>query len=176
LDGVIVDAFNTDMDVDGNPEILIQAKTKDSVYNTTVYAFEFDNGKANKLDFPKLTSAQKKGYRGNDSFYVQAGNLMRQFALYDGTGKEAKPNGQKRLLQYGLRNNEFTVKQISKDSTDTKTVASVESPYIKTSTETKHSKSSNSKSSSSSSKKKKHKSEESHTSHKKKKKKHHNSD
>ena len=173
LDGVIVDAFNTDMDVDGNPEILIQAKTKDSVYNTTIYAFEFDNGKANKLDFPKLTSAQKKGYRGNDNFYVQDGNLMRQFALYDGTGKDAKPNGQRRLLQYGLRDNEFTVKQISKDTTDIKAVSpAVESP-VKTKTESSHSKSLNSKSSKKSSKKKKHKSEETHTSHKKKKKHHH---
>ncbi|MFI5159067.1 MAG: hypothetical protein ACHQF4_09390, partial [Sphingobacteriales bacterium] len=61
LDGSIVDVFNTDMDMDGNPEILIQAKTTDSVYNTAIYAFEFSNGKANKLDFPKLTSSQKKG-------------------------------------------------------------------------------------------------------------------
>ena len=171
LDGVIVDAFNTDMDVDGNPEILIQAKTKDTVYNTSMYAFEFNNGKANKLDFPKLTSSQKKGYHGNDNFYVQDGNLMRQFALYDGAGKEAKPNGQKRLLQYGLRNNEFTVKQISTDSTDTKAVTPVETAPVKEKTETMHSKLS-----SSSSKKKKHRSEESHTSHKRKKKKHHHSD
>ncbi|WP_461451996.1 hypothetical protein [Mucilaginibacter sp.] len=175
LDGVVVDAFNTDMDVDGNPEILIQAKTKDSVYNTTIYAFEFDNGKANKLDFPKLSSSQKKGYRGNDSFYVQDGNLMRQFALYDGTGKDAKPNGQKRLLQYGIRNNEFTVKQISKDSTDTKAVGPFAATPLKKSTESKHSKYSDSKSIKKSSKKKKHKTEERHAS-RKKRKKHHQSD
>ena len=170
LDGIIVDAFNTDMDVDGNPEILIQAKTKDSIYNTTIYAFEFDNGKANKLDFPKLTSSQKKGYRGNDNFYVQDGNLMRQFELYDGTGKEARANGQKRLLQYGLRDNEFTVKQISTDSAVTKAITPVETAPVKKKIETKHSKSRNNSS------KKKKKTKETHTSHKKKKKKHHHSD
>ena len=31
LDGEITDVFNTDMDLDGNPEILIQAKENDTV-------------------------------------------------------------------------------------------------------------------------------------------------
>ena len=165
LNGSIVDAFNTDMDMDGNPEILIQAKTNDSVYNTAIYAFEFSNGKANKLDFPKLTSSQKKGYRGNDNFYIQDGNLMRQFAIYEGSGKEAKPTGQKRLFQYGLRDNEFTIKQIGKDSTQIKQTTAVTTPVKKT-TEEKHT----------SSKKKKHKEEEHKSTSHKKKKKHHHSD
>jgi len=165
LNGSIVDAFNTDMDMDGNPEILIQAKTNDSVYNTVIYAFEFSNGKANKLDFPKLTSSQKKGYRGNDSFYIQDGNLMRQFAIYEGSGKNAKPTGQKRLFQYGLRDNEFTIKQIDKDSTQVKQTTAV-TPPVKKTTEEKHT----------SSKKKKHKEEEHKSTSHKKKKKHHHSD
>jgi CRISPR/Cas system-associated protein endoribonuclease Cas2 len=172
LDGSIVDAFNTDMDMDGNPEILIQAKTNDTVYNTTIYAFEFSNGKANKLNFPKLTSSQKKGYRGNDNFYIQDGNLMRQFAIYDGSGKAAKPTGQKRLFQYGLHDNEFTIKQIGKDSTETKQTTVVPA-LIKTQAEKKHN--SSQKEKHTSSKKKKHKEEEhKSTSHKKKKRHHHN--
>ncbi|WP_158994779.1 hypothetical protein [Mucilaginibacter sp. L196] len=173
LNGAIVDAFNTDMDMDGNPEILIQAKTNDSVYNTIIYAFEFSNGKANKLDFPKLTSSQKKGYRGNDNFYIQDGNLMRQFALYEGSGKQAKPTGQKRLFQYGLRNNEFTIKQIGKDSTNVKQTAAAATPVKKT-TEEKHN--SSQKENHTSSKKKKHKEEEHKSTSHKKKKKHHHSD
>jgi len=182
LDGGIVDVFNTDMDVDGNPEIIIQAKTNDTVYNTAIYAFEFENGKADKLDFPKLTSSQKKGYRGNDNFFIQDGNLMRQFDIYEGSGKEAKSTGRKRVFQYGLRNNEFTIKQISKDSTDNKeTVVATVAP-VKKHSEEKHtsSKSSNSKSSKkekhTSSKKKKHREEEHRTTSHKKKKKHHHSD
>ena len=173
LNGSIVDAFNTDMDMDGNPEILIQAKTNDSVYNTIIYAFEFSNGKANKLDFPKLTSSQKKGYRGNDNFYIQDGNLMRQFALYQGSGKEAKPTGQKRLFQYGLRDNEFTIKQIGKDSTVVKQTAGVPT-FVKKTTEEKHSTSQ--KENHTSSKRKRHKEEEHKSSSHKKKKRHHHSD
>lgn len=130
LDGAIIDVYNSDMDVDGNPEILIQAKSKDTTNYTSIYAFEFNdnNSKANKLDFPKLTSSQRKGYRGNDNFYIRDGKLMREFPIFNGTGKEAKPSGAKRQLEYGLRGNEFTVKQLSKDSTDVSTKTSNNQP------------------------------------------------
>jgi hypothetical protein len=117
LDGSIIDVYNSDMDLDGNPEILIQAKGKDTTNYTTIYAFEFSNGKAQKLDFPKLNQKQRQGYRGSDNFYIKDGTLMREFPIFNGTGKGAKPSGQKRLLQYGLRDNSFTVKQLSTDST-----------------------------------------------------------
>lgn len=120
LDGTIVDVYNSDMDLDGNPEILIQAKAKDTSNYATIYAFEFNNGKANKLDFPKLTNSQRKGYHGNDNFYVKEGKFMRDFPIYDGNDKDAKQTGQKRVLEYGLRGNNLTVKQLSTDSTDNK--------------------------------------------------------
>src|SRR6202000_1146424 len=120
LDGSIVDVYNSDMDLDGNPEILIQAKAKDTTNYATIYAFEFNNSKANKLDFPRLTSSQRKGYRGNDNFYIKEGKFMREFPIYDGDDSAAKATGQKRILEYGLRGNNFTVKQLSKDSTDNK--------------------------------------------------------
>ncbi|GAA4315087.1 hypothetical protein GCM10023149_11540 [Mucilaginibacter gynuensis] len=117
LEGSIVDVYNSDMDLDGNPELLIQGKAKDSTNYANVYAFEFNGDRANKLDFPKLTKKQRKGYRGNDNFYIKEGKLMREFPIYDGEGAEAKPSGAKRVFEYGLRNNSFTVDQLSKDST-----------------------------------------------------------
>jgi hypothetical protein len=116
LDGYIVDVYNSDMDLDGNPEILIQAKGKDTINYTNIYAFEFTNGKAQKLDFPKLTKSQRQGYRGDDNFYIKEGILIREFPIYDGNGKGAKPTGQKRAFQYGLRDNSFTVTQLTKDA------------------------------------------------------------
>jgi len=121
LDGAVVDAYNSDMDLDGNPEILIQAKGKDSINFTNMYAFEFTNGKANKLDFPKLTKTERQGYRGDDNFYIKDGILMREFPIYDGNTSIAKVTGAKRVFQYGLRNNSFTIKQLSKDSIAVKT-------------------------------------------------------
>lgn len=163
LDGTIVDAYNADMDVDGNPEILIQSKSKDTTKYASIYAFEFNNNQANKLDFPRLNNSQRKGYRGNDNFYIRDGKLIREFPIYDGSGKDAKPTGAKRQLEYGLRGNEFTVKQLSKDSTDVAGKQSTAATPVKqdqgkttTKKSEKKSGSSKSKSSSKSKKKKKH--------------------
>jgi hypothetical protein len=126
LDGSITDVFNADMDLDGNPEILIQSKGKDTVNYAKVYAFEFNNSGANKLDFPKLTRSQRKGYRGNDNFYIKEGKLIREFPIYDGNDSIAKQTGAKRQLEYSLRGNELSAQQLSKDSTDVKDKASKE--------------------------------------------------
>ncbi len=115
LEGAVTDVYNTDMDMDGNPEILIQAKAKDSTVHTQIYAFEYKDNKAQKLDFPRLTSSQRKGYRGEDNFYIKEGILMRQFPVFDGNGSSAKPTGEKRLLEYGLRSNNFTVKTVEQN-------------------------------------------------------------
>jgi len=116
MNGTITDVYNTDMDVDGNPEILIQAKKKDTINYTTIYAYEFVDNKAQKLDFPKLSASQRKGYRGGDNFYIEEGKFMREFPIYEVGGKEAKLTGAKRKLEYSLSNNEINVKQLSKDS------------------------------------------------------------
>jgi hypothetical protein len=156
LDGTIVDAFNADMDVDGNPEILIQAKSKDTTKYASIYAFEFNNNQANKLDFPRLNNSQRKGYRGNDNFYIRDGKLIREFPIYEGSGKDAKPTGAKRQLEYGLRGNELTVKQLSKDSTNVADKQSAATTPVKQNQEKKTTtKKSEKKSSSSKSKKKK---------------------
>ena len=162
LDGTIVDVYNSDMDLDGNPELLIQAKGTDSTNYATIYAFEYTNGKAQKLDFPKLTKSQKKGYRGSDNFYIKEGKFMREFPIYESNDKDAKATGAKRVLQYGLRDNSFTVKQLSKDSTDIKTSTQIVQPVKSTAKTTK----------STGKKSKKHTAEK----HKKKKKHHRSSD
>ncbi|GAA3991270.1 PliI family lysozyme inhibitor of I-type lysozyme [Mucilaginibacter dorajii] len=156
LDGNIIDVYNADMDLDGNPEILIQAKSKDTINRASIYAFEFNDNKASKLDFPKLNSSQRKGYRGEDNFYIREGKLIREFPIYSGTGKDAKSTGAKRQLEYGLSRNEFTVKQLSKDSVDVATKATTASTPVKQADKPSVKKSEK-KNSSKSSKKKKHK-------------------
>jgi hypothetical protein len=116
LDGAIVDVFNVDMDVDGNPELLIEAKAKDTIQYTSIYAYEFNDNNVNKLDFPKLTTTQKKGYRGEDNFYMKDARLIREFPIYDGNTSAAKPTGQKRVLEYNMRSNNLTAKDLSADT------------------------------------------------------------
>ena len=139
INGQVVDAYNSDMDIDGHPEILIQAKRKDTINYTTIYAYEFYESKVQKLDFPKLTSSQRKGYRGNDNFYISEGKLIREFPIYEGSGPSAKPTGAQRKLEYSLSSNSFNVKQLSKDSTSVtdKAVVHESKPVEKKSTKTK---------------------------------------
>ena len=113
LEGSIMDVYNTDMNMDGNPEILILSKAKDTTTHINIYAYEYKSGKGTKLDFPKLSDKSKSVYHGGDNFYIEQGNLVREFPVYSGTGKAAKPTGKKRILQYGIRDNAFTVKDIS---------------------------------------------------------------
>jgi hypothetical protein len=157
LDGSILDVYNADMDVDGNPEILIEVKSKDTINRTGIYAYEFNESKANKLDFPKLNSSQRKGYRGDDNFYIRDGKLIREFPIFNGNTKDAKPTGAKRQLEYGLSRNEFTVKQLSKDSTDVVAKPVVSTPAKQTDTKQSTSKKSEKKRSSSKSTRKKKK-------------------
>jgi hypothetical protein len=167
LEGSIIDIFNTDMNMDGNPEILIEAKAKDTTNHINIYAYEFRGAKSNKLNFPKLTDKTKKTYRGDDKIYIKEGNLIREFPTYDGSGKDAKPTGQKKILQYALRDGEFSVKDISpEDTTSAKKTVVTESTVKKAEVKADKPKSSEKKST-----KKKHK-EETHS--KKKKHRHRN--
>ena len=117
LEGSIKDVLNSDMDNDGNPEIFIHTQATDSTNAAKVFAFEYNDDKARSIDFPRLTRSQRKGYRGNDNFFVKDGNLMREFDVYDENDSLAKKPIQKRLIQYNLSGGSIFADQISKDST-----------------------------------------------------------
>ena len=121
LEGRIVEVLNADMDTDGNPEILIHTQASDSTNAVKVYVFEYNDDKARELEFPRLTRSQRKGYRGNDNFFIKDGNLMREFNVYDETDSLAKKPIQKRLLEYTLRSNSISANQLSTDSTTKET-------------------------------------------------------
>lgn len=129
LEGSIVDVYNADMDSDGNPELLVQADAKDTTNFVNIYSFEFNGNDARKLDFPKLTKKQRRGYQGKDNFYIKEGKFIREFPIYESDSIGAKATGAKRVFEYGLRGNSFTVDQLSKDSTDkSEPVAAVSQP------------------------------------------------
>jgi hypothetical protein len=117
LEGSIKDVLNADMDNDGNPEIFIHTQASDSTNAAKVFAFEYNDDNARQLDFPRLTRSQRKGYRGNDNFFVKDGNLMREFEVYNENDSLAKKPIQKRLIQYSLSGGSISADQISKDST-----------------------------------------------------------
>jgi len=116
LEGEITDVWNMDMDSDGNPEIFIQAKGQDKGSYLKMYVYEFtENGSQQKLSFPDLTSSTRRKYHGKDSVYVRDGELYREFPLYDEADTAAANPTGKKLLQYSLRGNSFSIKEIKED-------------------------------------------------------------
>lgn len=116
LDGKLLDAWNMDMDSDGNPEIFMQAEGVGDGSHFNMYVYEFnDSGNGQKITFPSLTGSLKKGYKGDDSVYVKNGKLMREFPVFDDKDGSGKPSGEKKLLEYSLRSNVFSVREIKKE-------------------------------------------------------------
>lgn len=102
--GVIIDAWNMDLDNDGNPEIYVQYVVRKNVNDINVY--EYGNGGFNKISFPGLRSDIKAKYKGNDKFYVKSGELFRSVPVV--TIDSNKTTTQTKIFQYNLRGNSFS--------------------------------------------------------------------
>ncbi|MEO5910799.1 MAG: hypothetical protein ABIP95_07915 [Pelobium sp.] len=112
LDGRLQEVFNTDMDNDGNPEVLVYYTLNDKIESAAVLCYEFNGKNVNKIRFPDLTSATKKQYRGVDKFYVKDGMLFREFNLYESEDQDAKNPTDKKVIQYFIKGNSFDLKEV----------------------------------------------------------------
>ncbi|RZJ79386.1 MAG: hypothetical protein EOO47_10965 [Flavobacterium sp.] len=107
-EGVISDAWNMDLDNDGDPEIYIQYLVRKNVNDINVY--EYANNNFNKISFPGLSSENKKGYKGDDQFYVKNGDLFRTVPIV--TIDSGKTTTLVKTLQYSLRGNSFSASEV----------------------------------------------------------------
>ncbi len=139
LDGAIKDVFNSDLDTDGNPEIFILSQTADSTHYGKVDAYEYNNDNARKLEFPKLSSRQKEGYHGGDSFVIKEDKIIRTYPVYDSDNRNAKLTGEKKILEYSYHGNSFSVKQLSTNSTTTATSTSASTATVRPEPVARHS-------------------------------------
>lgn len=113
LEGRIIDAWNMDMDSDGNPEIFIQAQGEEKDSFLKMYVYEFnDSGSSQEIRFPELSRSSKKGYLGKDSLYVIDGKIRRQFPVYDESDTAGVNPIGKKVLEYHLRGNSFNVDEV----------------------------------------------------------------
>ena len=118
LDGNVVDVWNMDMDSDGNPELFIQAQGEGEGSHLNMYVYEFaDGGSAQRIIFPNLGSSSKRGYLGGDSLYIKDDKLIREFPVVDTDEKTGtKTADNKKVLEYGIRNNSFTVEEVKAEA------------------------------------------------------------
>ncbi|MFA4868354.1 MAG: hypothetical protein WC623_09160 [Pedobacter sp.] len=110
--GIITDAWNMDMDNDGNPEIYIELLSKKNVLDLNVY--EYSGGDFRKINFPPLSSNTKKDYAGNDKFLIKDGNLFRSFPLVNAKDTSIKA-GDVKMLVYQLNGNSFNVNEVKQE-------------------------------------------------------------
>lgn len=107
--GVITDAWNMDLDNDGNPELYIQYVVRKNVNDLNV--FEFNNNSFDKISFPGLNSTLKKGYEGNDTFFVKNGDLFRSVPVV--LTDSGKTSTLVKTISYRLSGNSFSTKEVN---------------------------------------------------------------
>ncbi len=106
--GTITDAWNMDLDNDGNPELYVQYVVRKNVNDLNVY--EFSGNSFNKISFPGLSSELKKGYEGNDRFFVKNGDLFRSVPIVG--SDSGKTSTLVKTLQYRLSGNSFSASEV----------------------------------------------------------------
>lgn len=107
--GIITDAWNMDLDNDGNPELYIELLSKKNVLDLNVY--EYAGGEFRKISFPPLSSTMKKAYQGGDKFIIKNGDLFRSFPAVNPKDTTIKA-GAVKMLQYRLNGNSFSINEI----------------------------------------------------------------
>lgn len=109
--GILTDAWNMDLDHDGNPELYIELLSKKNVRDLNVY--EYSRNGFQRIEFPSLSSRMKKNYAGNDNFIIKNGDLFRSFPVVNSTDTTQKPEITI-MLQYKLSGNSFSVDEVKK--------------------------------------------------------------
>jgi len=107
--GIITDAWNMDLDNDGNPELYVELLSKKNVRDLNVY--EYSRNGFQKISFPPLSSSMKKLYKGNDKFYIRNGELFRSFPVTDPSDTTKKAGAEKKI-QYKLSGNSFSANEV----------------------------------------------------------------
>lgn len=104
--GVISDAWNLDLDTDGNPEIYLQIVQNKNQSDLMVY--EYDDNEFQKISFPSLSDKTLKIFQGNDKFFIKGGQLFRSIPVRDG-----KEGVQRSIeVEYLLRGNTFDIREV----------------------------------------------------------------
>ena len=106
--GIITDAWNMDLDNDGNPELYIHYVARKNVNDLNVY--EFAGNSFDKISFPGLNNDLKKGYQGNDKFFIKNGDLFRSVPVV--TTDSGKTTTVIKTIQYQLRGNSFSTSEV----------------------------------------------------------------
>ena len=108
-EGIVNDAWNMDLDNDGNPEIYVEIKSDQVKSDLNVY--EYSRGNFQKINFPGVPSKLKKLYAGNDKYFIKEGELFRSFPIVNPQDTTEKA-GDIKVVRYSLRGNQFSTSEV----------------------------------------------------------------
>lgn len=105
IKGRIVSAEVDDVNRDGYPDLMIYVVNNDSIPKGNVIGISSEkNENVAPIMFPDIFDDPKLrvGYKGNDSYFLMEGNLMRRFQVYpvEGLPVSTKPGILYRQIQY----------------------------------------------------------------------------
>lgn len=121
IDGDVVKAEAGDLDMDGYPEVFIYMHPKSNTQEMTLIGFSSNKGKSlSQIYFPAKNEYPKyyQNFVEDNEFAIVESSLVERFPLFDKKGKELKPNGKYKQLQYKLVNGESGKKLIVTKETE----------------------------------------------------------
>ena len=104
-DGGVMQAWVTDLDGDGRPDIFVWIECAGSGAYGTLEAFTFDGKKLTKFFVPPLLAREAPSYHGHDWFEIKNGKLICGFRHYTGAEpSEAENFGGEDCFELDVKN------------------------------------------------------------------------
>ena len=109
-DGVLSDAWKTDLDQDGSPEVVVAVGQLNGTNNGTVDIHEWDGHKfVSTRGQDRIPSAQAF-YDGHDQFSFTDGQLVREFPRFRDEGGARVPAGETASYVYQMSSGQWVAK------------------------------------------------------------------
>ena len=104
--GVLSDAWKTDLDNDGNPELVIAVGQLDGMNRGAVDIHEWDGYKFVSERGPDKPVGETS-YEGHDQFSLKAGQLIREFPKFRDEGGARVPAGESASYRYDMATSQW---------------------------------------------------------------------
>lgn len=105
--GVLSNAWKTDLDGDGSPEVVVAVSQINGTNEGAVDIHEWDGYKFASVRAPKKIAAEKDSYDGHDQFDFAAGKLRREFPRFTRSGDNRVPTGDTASYQFDMQSGQW---------------------------------------------------------------------